>query len=101
MTGGGRTGGEGRAVGETDAVGCRSSKSTDPVDSAGHDDERADGESRAVGIKSSPNIGVPDRRGRELINCRNGGYGGARRVGGAEGGGRGQESDGRSRVTRR
>lgn len=54
------------------------------MDSAGHDDERADGESRAVGIKSSPNIGVPDRRGRELINCRNGGYGGARR---GEGGG--------------
>lgn len=24
-----------------------------------------------VGIKSSPNIGLPDRRGRELINCRN------------------------------
>lgn len=32
-----------------------------------------------VRIKSSPNIGVPDRRGRELINCRNGGHGGARK----------------------
>lgn len=59
--------------------GCRRSrKSTDLADSAGHDDEGAGGESRAVGIKSSPNIGVPDRRGRELINCRNGGHGGAR-----------------------
>lgn len=27
--------------------------------------------SRVVGIKSSPSIGLPDRRGRELINCRN------------------------------
>jgi len=43
------------------------------ADSAGHDDERVGGESRAIGIKSSSNIGVPDRRGRELINCRNGG----------------------------
>lgn len=60
--------------------GCRRSrKSTDDLaDSAGHDDEGAGGESRAVGIKSSPNIGVLDRRGRELINCRNGGHGGAR-----------------------
>lgn len=59
--------------------GCRRSrKSTDPADSAGHNDEGAGGESRAVGIKSSPNIGVLDRRGRELINCRNGGHGGAR-----------------------
>lgn len=29
-----------------------------------------------AGIKSSPNIGVPDRRGRELINCRSVGRGG-------------------------
>lgn len=34
------------------------------------DDEEGHGESRVVEIKSSPNIGVPDRRGRELINCR-------------------------------
>lgn len=39
-------------------------------------------ESRVVGIKSSPNIGVPDRRGRELINCRSGGQGGAWWAGG-------------------
>lgn len=63
--------------------GCRrSSKSTDLADSSGHDDEGAGGESRAVRIKSSPNIGAPDRRGRELINCRNGRI--WRRAGGKE-----------------
>lgn len=53
-------------------------KEYQPSGSAGHDDEGAAGagESRMVGIKSSPNIGVPDRRGRELINCRSGGPGG-------------------------
>lgn len=46
-------------------------------------------ESRVVGIKSSPNIGVPDRRGRELINCRSGGGLGRGEGGGGEEGGTG------------
>lgn len=58
----------------------RSRKSTDLADSAEHDDDVAEtaGEGRShgvAGIKSSPNIGVPDRRGRELINCRSVGQG--------------------------
>lgn len=75
-----RRGRDGRGSRRNGRRGCRrSSESTDLADSAGHDDEGAGGESRAVGIKSSSNIGVSDRRGRELINCRNGGYGGARK----------------------
>lgn len=59
----------------------RSRKSTDLANSAEHDDDVAETaggreESRVAGIKSSPNIGVPDRRGRELINCRSVGQGG-------------------------
>lgn len=60
---------------EADAEDAEVERSTDLADSAAHDDEGGrDGgeESRVVGIKSSPNIGLPDRRGRELINCRNG-----------------------------